>query len=112
MENREQTKGAGSFRKEFDSHGEVDVPSGALWGAQTQRALEHFSIGQDLIPREMIAAFAILKKAAAKANRAAAGSMTSNTNSLLNPAMRFLRVSTPKCFLFMSGCREAERNST
>jgi fumarate hydratase class II len=70
MENREQKKGSGGFRKEFDSHGEVDVPSGALWGAQTQRALEHFSIGQDLIPREMIAAFAILKKAAAKTNRA------------------------------------------
>jgi fumarate hydratase, class II len=71
MENREQTKGAGSFRKEFDSHGQVDVPSGALWGAQTQRALEHFSVGQDLVPREMIAAFAILKKAAAKTNRTA-----------------------------------------
>src|SRR5439155_21259746 len=39
-------------------------------GAQTQRSLEHFSIGQDLIPREMITAYAILKKAAANANRA------------------------------------------
>ena len=39
-----------------------------LWGAQTQRSLEYFDIGQDLIPREMIAAYAILKKAAAKAN--------------------------------------------
>jgi fumarate hydratase class II len=43
-------------RKESDSLGEVDVPSDKLWGAQTQRSLEHFSIGQDLIPREMIAA--------------------------------------------------------
>src|ERR1700751_1903522 len=57
-------------RKETDSLGEVDVPSAKLWGAQTQRSLEHFSIGQDLIPREMIAAYAILKKAAANANRA------------------------------------------
>ncbi|MBB5062491.1 class II fumarate hydratase [Granulicella mallensis] len=57
-------------RKETDSLGEVDVPSTMLWGAQTQRSLEHFSIGQDLIPREMIAAFATLKKAAANANHA------------------------------------------
>jgi len=41
-----------------------------LWGAQTQRSLEHFSIGKDLIPREMITAYAILKKAAANANHA------------------------------------------
>jgi len=44
------------------------VPADKLWGAQTQRSLEHFSIGQDLIPREMITAYAILKKAAANAN--------------------------------------------
>jgi len=56
------------FRKETDSHGVVEVPAGKLWGAQTQRALEHFSIGSDLMPREMIAAYAILKKAAAIAN--------------------------------------------
>jgi fumarate hydratase class II len=58
------------FRKETDSLGEVNVPSDKLWGAQTQRSLEHFSIGQDLIPREMIAAYATLKKAAANANHA------------------------------------------
>src|SRR5580698_4987076 len=57
-------------RKETDSLGEVDVPSSKLWGAQTQRSLEHFSIGHDLIPREMIAAYATLKKAAANANHA------------------------------------------
>src|SRR5271165_782447 len=57
-------------RKETDSLGEVDVPADKLWGAQTQRSLEHFSIGTDLIPREMIAAYAILKKAAANANHA------------------------------------------
>jgi fumarate hydratase, class II len=57
-------------RKETDSLGEVDVPASKLWGAQTQRSLEHFSIGQDLIPREMISAYAILKKAAANANHA------------------------------------------
>src|SRR5579862_8782470 len=58
-------------RKEMDSLGEVDVRSDKLWGAQTQRSLEHFSIGHDLMPRGMIAAYAILKKAAANANHAA-----------------------------------------
>src|SRR6202522_1620402 len=60
------------FRTETDSLGEVKVPAGKLWGAQTQRSLEHFSIGQDLMPREMITAYAILKKAAANANHAGA----------------------------------------
>jgi fumarate hydratase, class II len=58
------------FRTESDSLGEVKVPSAMLWGAQTQRSLEHFSIGHDLIPREMITAYATLKKAAANANHA------------------------------------------
>ena len=57
-------------RIEQDSLGEVKVPADRLWGAQTQRSLEHFSIGKDLIPREMISAYAILKKAAANANHA------------------------------------------
>ena len=58
------------FRTETDSLGEVAVPADKLWGAQTQRSLEHFSIGKDLIPREMIIAYAILKQAAANANHA------------------------------------------
>ncbi|WP_027555461.1 class II fumarate hydratase [Bradyrhizobium sp. Cp5.3] len=56
------------LRKETDSLGEVGVPADKLWGAQTQRSLEHFSIGKDLMPREMIASYATLKKAAANAN--------------------------------------------
>jgi fumarate hydratase class II len=64
------TKAQG-IRKETDSLGEVQVPADKLWGAQTQRSLEHFSIGKDLIPREMITAYATLKKAAATVNRAA-----------------------------------------
>src|SRR6516225_6692650 len=58
------------YRTETDSLGEVSVPADKLWGAQTQRSLEHFSIGRDLMPREMIAAYAVLKKAAANANHA------------------------------------------
>jgi fumarate hydratase, class II len=59
-----------TVRMENDSLGQVAVPADKLWGAQTQRSLEHFSIGHDLIPREMIAAYATLKKAAANANHA------------------------------------------
>jgi len=59
---------ATNFRKETDSLGEVEVPADKLWGAQTQRSLAYFSIGKDLIPPEMITAYAMLKKAAAIAN--------------------------------------------
>src|ERR1700752_3422745 len=56
------------FRTETDGLGRVDGPADKLWGAQTQRSLQHFSIGQDLIPREMIAAYAVIKRAPATAN--------------------------------------------
>src|SRR6478736_183509 len=56
------------IRTETDSLGRVSVPADKLWGAQTQRSLEHFSIGKDLIPAEMIHSYAILKEAASKAN--------------------------------------------
>ncbi len=58
-------------RIEHDSLGEVTVPADKLWGAQTQRSLEHFNIGDDLIPREMTPAYAIVKKAAALVNHRA-----------------------------------------
>ncbi len=57
-------------RQETDSLGVVEVPADRLWGAQTQRSLQYFSIGRDLMPPEMIAAYALLKKAAADANHA------------------------------------------
>src|SRR6201989_59911 len=65
-----ETSTMSEFRTESDSLGQVQVPADKLWGPQTQRSLEHFSIGKDLIPREMIDAYAILKKAAANANYA------------------------------------------
>ena len=52
------------FRTEADGLGQVEVPANMLWGAQTQRSLQHFSIGRDLMPREMIAAYARLYGAA------------------------------------------------
>ena len=59
------------LREESDSLGIVQVPAERLWGAQTQRSLQYFNIGDDLIPREMVPAYAILKKAAAKVNHTA-----------------------------------------
>lgn len=56
-------------RKETDSMGEISVQNDHYWGAQTQRSLHHFNIGHDVMPRELIRAFGILKKAAALANQ-------------------------------------------
>lgn len=58
------------FRIEKDSMGEMKVPADRYWGAQTQRSFENFKIGGELMPREITAAFGILKKAAAMANNA------------------------------------------
>jgi fumarate hydratase, class II len=58
-------------RTERDSMGEIEVPADKLWGAQTQRSIQYFSIGRDLMPPEMIPSYAILKKACAHANHAA-----------------------------------------
>ncbi|MEM9005724.1 MAG: class II fumarate hydratase [Cyanobacteria bacterium P01_F01_bin.86] len=61
-----------TFRIETDSMGEIKVPSDRYWGAQTQRSLQHFDIGLDVMPRELIRAFGILKRAAAVTNQALA----------------------------------------
>ena len=56
-------------RIETDSMGEISVASENYWGAQTERSLHHFNIGHDIMPREVMHAFGILKKAAALTNR-------------------------------------------
>ena len=55
-------------RIESDSMGEIEVPANKYWGAQTERSLLHFNIGFDVMPREMIRALGILKKACAQVN--------------------------------------------
>lgn len=55
-------------RIETDSIGQIEVDNNYYWGAQTQRSLKYFSIGDDLMPKEVIRAMAIIKKAAALAN--------------------------------------------
>ncbi|MDR2639685.1 MAG: class II fumarate hydratase [Helicobacteraceae bacterium] len=56
------------YRVEKDAMGEIKVPADRLWGAQTQRSLENFKIGVERMPKPLIEAFALLKKAAAIAN--------------------------------------------
>lgn len=56
------------YRIEHDTMGDVKVPADKYWGAQTQRSKENFLIGEQLMPKEIIYAFAVLKKAAAMAN--------------------------------------------
>jgi fumarate hydratase class II len=65
---QEKLKPAATSRREFDSMGEIDVPADKYWGAQTERSLHHFNIGDDKMPREMIRALGLLKKAAAEVN--------------------------------------------
>src|ERR671937_841893 len=58
----------GDVRVETDSMGAIEVPADRYWGAQTQRSLHHFSIGDDRMPVEVVRAFGVLKKAAALVN--------------------------------------------
>ncbi|EMD1716012.1 class II fumarate hydratase [Providencia stuartii] len=59
------------FREEFDSMGKINVPADRYWGAQTQRSLQHFNIGNDLMPKEVYHAYGYIKKACALVNCAA-----------------------------------------
>jgi fumarate hydratase class II len=81
-----------AVRTEFDSLGEVDVPADRLWGAQTQRSLEHFSIGHDLIPREM-----------RTRTIRAGGSTVRPTTSLFRRATRYSPVVIMTCSRFTYG---------
>ena len=77
------------FRVEKDTFGEIQVPSNKLWGAQTQRSLQNFKIGEETMPTTLIKAFAILKKCAAKVNRdyglseSVAGAIMQSCDSIL-----------------------------
>jgi fumarate hydratase class II len=62
---------ADGTRTEFDSMGDVEVPADRYWGAQTQRSLQHFSIGHDRMPLEVYRAYGYVKKAAALVNQRA-----------------------------------------
>ena len=87
-----------NYRIEHDSMGEIRVPSDALWGAQTQRSLEHFAIGTDKFSPHFIKAFALVKKAAAQCNLSL-GAMDASSAELT----RYCRVNMPISSLCVSG---------
>src|SRR5207344_1767219 len=62
---------ATGMRRETDSMGEIEVPADRYWGAQTQRSLVHFSIGDDRMPKRVYHAYGYVKKGAALINAAA-----------------------------------------
>ena len=73
-------------RREFDSMGDVDVPADKYWGAQTQRSLQHFSIGNDRMPKSVYHAYGIVKKAAALVNEAAGRLPTWKADAIVRAA--------------------------
>ena len=83
------------YRTEHDSMGEVLVPADKCWGAQTQRSLENFPIGEEKMPREIIRAFGHLKKAAA----------------LTNAALRPDKMTAEKCTAITQACDEITSGS-
>ncbi len=73
-------------RTESDSMGQVDVPANRYWGAQTQRSLTHFSIGDDHMPKKLYHAYGYVKKAAALVHRAAGRLDARRANAIVQAA--------------------------
>ncbi len=73
-------------REEFDSMGKVHVPAGHYWGAQTQRSLQHFSIGDDRMPKAVYHAYGYVKKACALVNHAAGRLPTWKKDAIIRAA--------------------------
>jgi fumarate hydratase, class II len=76
------------MRQEVDSLGTVEVPANRYWGAQTQRSLEHFNIGNDRMPKEVYHAYGYVKKAAARVNTRAGRCQTGRAASSSTSATR------------------------
>jgi fumarate hydratase class II len=82
---------ASGTRRETDSMGEIDVPADRYWGAQTQRSLVHFSIGEDRMPKAVYHAYACVKKAAALVNAAAGRLQRWKADAIVHAADEALR---------------------
>ncbi|MCL6456391.1 MAG: class II fumarate hydratase, partial [Gorillibacterium sp.] len=78
------------YRIEKDTMGEIKVPADKLWGAQTERSRENFRIGWELMPLEVIRAFALLKKAAAQVNRTLTGLDSEKADAIATTADEIL----------------------
>ena len=79
------------YRIEHDTMGEIRVPADRCWGAQTQRSYENFAIGTEIMPEEIIRAFAVLKCAAARANFTLGKLPEDKKNAIAAAAARLLR---------------------
>jgi len=99
------------FRIEKDTMGEVKVPENAYYGAQTQRSIDNFKIAQDInrMPKEIIRAFAYLKKAAAITNFEAGIYQKKKLTSLQKFARRSWKENSTIIFHLSCGRQEAER---
>ena len=95
------------FRIEKDTMGEVKVPSDVYYGAQTQRSIDNFKIAQDIsrMPKEIIRAFAYLKKAAALTNFDA-GILSEEKTKLIESTCRHLWTLTKISMLCSSKTRQ------
>jgi fumarate hydratase class II len=92
---------ASGTRLETDSMGQIEVPADRYWGAQTQRSLVHFSIGEDRMPKQVYHAYGYVKKAAAMVNAAAGrlapGRITMKRFIILTALARRLWLSVALC---------------
>src|SRR5215469_16214947 len=77
---------ATGMRRETDSMGEIEVPADRYWGAQTQRSLVHFAIGDDRMPKRVYHAYGYVKKAAASINAAAGRLPQWKANAIVHAA--------------------------
>lgn len=105
----EATEKVMKTRIETDSMGEIEVPADVYWGAQTQRSLVHFDIGFDVMPRELIRALGILKKAAAIVNFDLGKLAEDKKDLIVRAATRSSRANSTHTSLCASGRRARER---
>jgi fumarate hydratase class II len=92
-----------TVRHEKDSMGAIEVPADKLWGAQTQRSLEHFRISTEKMPVSLIQALALTKRAAAKVNQDLGLLGADKATAIINAADEVLAGKHPDEFPSPSG---------
>ena len=103
---------ATGMRREIDSMGEIEVPADRYWGAQTQRSLVHFAIGEDRMPKRVYHAYGYVKKAAVLVNAAAGRLRNGKSRRSFAPPTRRLPASSTRIFRSMSGRQARARRPT
>ena len=101
-----------THRSEKDSMGAIDVPADRLWGAQTQRSLEHFRISTEKMPVELIHALALTKRAAAKVNNDLGLLSAEKAQVIFRLRMKCWQASIRTSFRWLSGKPAPVRKAT